>query len=112
MWSCALKPTGLVSEPLSQYVKSIVGVDISQVSVDRYNARAAQLGFAPEKMKAVCVELKGESGELDGAKFDVVVVRTFLLYISSSLRPSTVRSLPSFSLVSSSPPFSSPNIEH
>ena len=56
-------------------MKSIVGVDISQVSVDRYNARAVQLGLAPEKMKAVCVELKGEPGELDGAKFDVVLVR-------------------------------------
>ena len=74
-----MKPIGLVSEPLSQYVKSTVGVDISHVSVDRYNARAAQLGFAPEKMKAVCVELKGEPGELDGAKFDVVIVRAVLL---------------------------------
>ncbi|RPD55676.1 S-adenosyl-L-methionine-dependent methyltransferase [Lentinus tigrinus ALCF2SS1-7] len=64
---------GLVSEPLSQYVKSIVGVDISPVSVDRYNAQAARLGLSPEKMKAVCVELKGEPGELDGAKFDIVV---------------------------------------
>ncbi|RDX41019.1 S-adenosyl-L-methionine-dependent methyltransferase [Lentinus brumalis] len=64
---------GLVSEPLSQYVKSIVGVDISQVSVDRYNAQAARLGFSPEKMRAVCVELKGEPGELDGAKFNVVI---------------------------------------
>ena len=88
-------------------MKSIVGVDISQVSVDRYNARAAQLGFAPEKMKAVCVELKGEPGELDSAKFDVVVVRTFLHTSVPSLRPSTVRSLPSSARVSSSPPFSS-----
>ncbi|KAI0688437.1 S-adenosyl-L-methionine-dependent methyltransferase [Cerioporus squamosus] len=64
---------GLVSEPLSQYVKSIVGVDISQASVDRYNAQAARLGYGPEKMRAACAELKGEPGELDGAKFDVVV---------------------------------------
>ncbi len=55
-------------------MKSIVGVDISQVSVDRYNAQAARLGFSPEKMRAVCVELKGEPGELDGAKFDAVIV--------------------------------------
>ncbi|KAI0738019.1 S-adenosyl-L-methionine-dependent methyltransferase [Daedaleopsis nitida] len=64
---------GMVSEALRQYVKSIVGVDISQVSVDRYNAQATRFGLAPEQMKAVCVELKGEPGELDGAKFDVIV---------------------------------------
>ena len=66
---------GFVSEPLSEHVKSIVGVDISKASVDQYNARAARLGLAPERMKGVSQELKGEPGELDGAKFDVIVVR-------------------------------------
>ena len=66
---------GLLSEPLSEHVKSIVGVDISQGSVDLYNARAAQLARTPEEMKAICKELKGEPGELDGAKFDLIVVR-------------------------------------
>ena len=78
---------GLISEHLVKHAKKVVGVDISQVSVDRYNARAAgELGLAPETMEAVAVELKGEPGELDGAKFDLVVVR------SLHLLPSSVRS--------------------
>ncbi|RPD55677.1 S-adenosyl-L-methionine-dependent methyltransferase [Lentinus tigrinus ALCF2SS1-6] len=77
---------GLVSEALlaTGYVKSVVGVDISQASVDRYNALAARLEYAPEKMKAVCAELKGDPDELDGAKFDIVVVRTVPLPFSPS----------------------------
>ena len=59
-------------------MKSVVGVDISQASVDKYNALAARLGFGPEKMSAMCAELKGEPDELDGAKFDIIVVRTIL----------------------------------
>ena len=64
----------MVSQQLCQYVKTIVGVDISQVSVDRYNTQAANQGLAPDEMRAICAELKGDPGELDGLKFDVVVV--------------------------------------
>ncbi|KAI0628797.1 S-adenosyl-L-methionine-dependent methyltransferase [Trametes polyzona] len=63
--------TGLVSQALRPYVKSIVGVDISQGSVDIYNKQAADMGFA-DQMKAVRAELKGEPGELDGRKFDLI----------------------------------------
>ncbi|KAI0355113.1 S-adenosyl-L-methionine-dependent methyltransferase [Trametes cingulata] len=63
--------TGMVSEALFPYVKRIVGVDISEKSVEVYNKKAAEKG-ASERMKAVCVELKGEPGELDGAKFDLI----------------------------------------
>ena len=57
-------------------MKKVVGIDISQVSVDRYNTRATEmLSLAPETMQAVCVELKGEPSELNGLKFDLVVVR-------------------------------------
>lgn len=42
--------------------------------VDQYNKRANDQGVAPEEMKAVCTGLKGEEGELDGQKFDVIVV--------------------------------------
>ncbi|KAI8974257.1 S-adenosyl-L-methionine-dependent methyltransferase [Trametes punicea] len=65
--------TGMLSQALCPYVKSIVGVDISQASVEQYNVNASNQGLTPEEMKAVCVQLKGEPGELDDAKFDVVV---------------------------------------
>ena len=68
----------MISENLWPHVKSILGVDISQNSVDRYNALAAMLGCAPEEMHAICKELKGEPGELNGAQFDLIVVRAVL----------------------------------
>jgi SAM-dependent methyltransferase len=52
-----------------------VGVDISEGMVNQYNYRVSNQGIAPDEMKAVCVELKGEEGELGDAKFDVIVVR-------------------------------------
>ena len=66
----------MISEQLIPHIKKIVGVDISQGSVNRYNTLATEkLGLSPETMKAVAVELKGQPGELEGTKFDVVVVR-------------------------------------
>ncbi|KDQ59749.1 hypothetical protein JAAARDRAFT_33321 [Jaapia argillacea MUCL 33604] len=64
--------TGLLSRNLAAHTKSIVGADISQGMVDQYNLRVSNQGIAPEEMKAIRVELKGQEGELDGAKFDVV----------------------------------------
>ncbi|KAF9533650.1 hexaprenyldihydroxybenzoate methyltransferase [Crepidotus variabilis] len=64
---------GSISRELAGDSKSIVGVDISQTLVDSYNKRVSDQGISPDKMRAVCVELKGEEGELDGLKFDVVV---------------------------------------
>ena len=55
-------------------MKSIFGVDISQGMVDVFNQRAASQGIPPEEMKAIRAELKGEDSELDGTKFDVVIV--------------------------------------
>ncbi|KAI0333132.1 S-adenosyl-L-methionine-dependent methyltransferase [Cubamyces sp. BRFM 1775] len=63
--------TGLVSLALRPYVKHIVGVDISQASVDIYNKKAAEQGFSSE-MEAACALLKGEPEELGGAKFDLI----------------------------------------
>jgi len=37
-----------------------------------YNETGEKEGFS--NMKAVCAELKGEDGELNGQKFDVIVV--------------------------------------
>lgn len=82
----------MVSQQLCQYVKSVVGVDISQASVDLYNAQAANQGLEPEEMRAVCTELKGEPGELSGIKFDVIVVSTqcsFLLLPNIGSRGNT-----------------------
>ena len=65
---------GLVSRELAPHSKQIIGVDISQGMVDKYNLRVANQGISPEEMRAICAELKGEEGELDGQKFDVIVV--------------------------------------
>ncbi|CCL98061.1 uncharacterized protein FIBRA_00055 [Fibroporia radiculosa] len=66
--------TGLLSQALAPHVRSILGVDISNAMVDRYNARAAQDGFGTDEMHAICAELKeGNETELNGRKFDIVV---------------------------------------
>ena len=96
---------GLISEQLVPHVKRIVGVDISQASVDRYNTLAAdKLSLPPDTMEAICAELKGEQGELEGTKFDLVVVSVSppkLLHLAlarsfcrsrSAARPSTTSS--------------------
>ncbi|KAF9559595.1 S-adenosyl-L-methionine-dependent methyltransferase [Agrocybe pediades] len=64
--------TGLLARELAPHTKSIVGVDISQGAVDVFNERVLNQGIPPEEMRAVCVELKGVEGELDGQKFDVI----------------------------------------
>ena len=66
--------TGLVSQQLASHVKSILGVDISQGMVDQYNMKVKNHGIPEEEMRAVSADLKGEEGELDGKKFDVIVV--------------------------------------
>ncbi|KDR81974.1 hypothetical protein GALMADRAFT_276610 [Galerina marginata CBS 339.88] len=48
------------------------GVDITQAPVDIFNEHVSNQGIPLEKLRAVCVELKGEEGELDGLKFDVI----------------------------------------
>ncbi|KAJ3855341.1 S-adenosyl-L-methionine-dependent methyltransferase [Lentinula lateritia] len=46
---------GLNSRVLAPYVKSIVGVDISQEMVDRYNKRVENQGIHHEEMRAICI---------------------------------------------------------
>ena len=65
---------GLVSKQIIPHAKSILGVDVSQGMVDLYNETGQKGGF--EGMRAVRADLKGEDGELDGQKFDVVIVST------------------------------------
>ncbi|KAG1736891.1 S-adenosyl-L-methionine-dependent methyltransferase [Suillus paluster] len=65
--------TGLISQELAAHAKCIVGVDISQSMVDRYNQSVANQGIPHEEMRAVCCDLTATSNQLDGMKFDVVV---------------------------------------
>lgn len=62
-----------MSGNLAPYVKAILGVDISQGVVDLFNKRFADRD--PERFRAIRAELKGEDGELDNEKFDVIIVR-------------------------------------
>ncbi|KAG6819803.1 hypothetical protein H0H93_008498 [Arthromyces matolae] len=65
--------TGLVSRELAPYAKRIVGIDISQGVVDQFNLRVHNQGIDREEMEAFCIELKGQEGELNDEKFDVIV---------------------------------------
>ncbi len=76
---------GLLETTLIAHCKSIQGVDISQGMVDQYNKRAGTLGVT-SKMSAVAYELKDLPEELEGRKFDVVLVRTSAWAPKPSLR--------------------------
>lgn len=65
-----------MSKQIIPYAKSILGVDVSQGMVDLYNETGQKEGF--EGMKAVRADLKGEDGELEGRKFDVIIVSTYV----------------------------------
>lgn len=64
-----------MSRELAPFVKTILGVDISDAMVKRYNQRVSEQGILPEEMRAVTIELKGAPDELNGQKFDVIIVR-------------------------------------
>ena len=53
--------------------------------VDLYNETGEKEGISG--MKAIHVELKGEDGELDGRKFDVIIVSTILTEIRCAQQP-------------------------
>jgi len=96
---------GLVSRELAPHAKCIVGVDISQNMVDHYNQSVANQGIPPEEMRAVCCDLTAVPDQLDGMKFDVVVVslpvacdsyhRDDAYNFDASVHPPTTISLPS-----------------
>ncbi|KAK7043648.1 hypothetical protein VNI00_008259 [Paramarasmius palmivorus] len=64
--------TGLVSNVLVPHSKYLVGVDISEGMINQFTKRFDSQGLSSDKVKGVAIELKGEPGELDGAKFDVI----------------------------------------
>lgn len=78
---------GLNSRVLAPFVKSIVGVDISQEMVDRYNKRVENQGIPREEMRAICIpeQLLTHVNDLRLAKllgdieFDVAIVRFLFL---------------------------------
>ena len=65
----------MFSRELAPHVKSIVGVDVSEPSVEIYNRLAEESGDK-DKMSAVALDLQGAPGELGDKdkKFDVVTV--------------------------------------
>lgn len=65
---------GLYLPVLAPYAKSIVGVDVSEGSVARFNKRVSDLGFSPGDFHAVSIKLTEDDALLDGVKFDVVMV--------------------------------------
>jgi len=75
--------TGLISRELAPYAKRIIGIDISQGMVDQYNMRVHNQGIAPREMEAICVQLKGVSGELQDEKFDVIVCASAFHHFAS-----------------------------
>ncbi|KAF9042159.1 S-adenosyl-L-methionine-dependent methyltransferase [Panaeolus papilionaceus] len=64
---------GQIARDLIRDVKSIVGVDISEEAIKKYNELSIKAGYSPDILKGLCFELKGEERELDGAKFDLVI---------------------------------------
>ncbi|KAF8638784.1 hypothetical protein AX17_001843 [Amanita inopinata Kibby_2008] len=82
--------TGLISRQLAPHAKAIVGVDISQGMVDQYNLRVSNQGIGAEEMRAICAELEGREGELDGMRFDVIVCGLAYHHIESTQKVTQV----------------------
>ena len=72
----------MVSLKLFPFVKKLVGIDISEGAVAKFNEKARSQGFATEDANAFALNLQGEDSELGGEKFDVVTV-FIILSVSS-----------------------------
>ena len=77
---------GLVSGNLAPYVKSILGVDISRGVVNLFNKCFADKNADQERFRGIRAEFKGEDGELDNAKFDVIIVRKKTAWSDNDLK--------------------------
>ncbi|KAG8217170.1 S-adenosyl-L-methionine-dependent methyltransferase [Butyriboletus roseoflavus] len=74
--------TGLISRVLAaEDPKSIVGVDISQGMVDRYNKIVSDHGIPPEEMRAICTT--PHEKQLQGMTFDVIVCASAYHHLTS-----------------------------
>ncbi len=49
--------------------------------MDQFNLRVSDQGVPLEEIKATRAELKGDGTELDGQKFDLVIVRVIMITI-------------------------------
>ncbi|KAF6758178.1 hexaprenyldihydroxybenzoate methyltransferase [Ephemerocybe angulata] len=67
--------SGLLSQHIAPYAKSVVGVDISQGMVDLYNMFALNQGLLSEELRAVRFDVLASSPQdpFNGQRFDVVV---------------------------------------
>jgi len=63
-----------MSRLLAAHAKEIVGVDISQGMVGGFDRHVEEEGISPKAVHAIRAELKGEKDELDGKKFDLIMV--------------------------------------
>lgn len=66
---------GLVSQEIASHTKSLVGIDVSEKSVEMFNETVANQGIDPSEMKAFCLDVfdtKGMEAKLGGRKFDLV----------------------------------------
>ncbi|KAK7444024.1 hypothetical protein VKT23_015419 [Stygiomarasmius scandens] len=90
--------TGLVSRVFIPHVKSLVGVDISQGMLTQFDKRANELEANDKaKVRSVCIEIKGEEGELEklgGEKFGVITCSMAFHHLSDL--PKMTRILVSF----------------
>ncbi|TFK31975.1 S-adenosyl-L-methionine-dependent methyltransferase [Crucibulum laeve] len=77
--------TGLISKMLFPYVRSILGVDISQNMVDEYNKLGDTEGFPKEAFHAIRADLTADDNELarSGKKFDVVICCSAIYHFPS-----------------------------
>jgi len=75
--------TGIISRQLASSTRRIVGVDISEAMVRRYNLRAGWQGIKPEEMNAVAIDLEEDPEALKGEQFDVIVCASSYHHFSS-----------------------------
>ena len=64
----------MLAAQLAPVAKETIGVDIGQGMIDFFNEKAEKLGLASGKMRGYCQELKLDGEELDGRRFDLVIV--------------------------------------
>ena len=72
---------GLITKELLPHVKAVLGVDLSEGVVDVYDRRYAEQGLSSDVAHAITTEITGAEGELDGRKFDVIIVCVLLLVL-------------------------------
>jgi hypothetical protein len=68
--------------------------------IDQYNQSVVNQGIPPEEMRAVCCDLTAAPDQLDGLKFDVVVVSLPAAYDAPRLLESSVHHRTTISLLS------------